>query len=147
MSAAATPNWLTIVGLVYSAVGVMLLATAVAAAAQVLGAGKVIRKRAARSFGTYGALGAMLAVLGFFFQGAGQFVATPLGGPFVVLLLALIAVLAMFAMSSAGAIGASANDELAESGYAEHPVAAPTTIAPAGMPATSPATVKLVSAG
>ena len=132
----ANPNWLSVAGLLYAGIGVLLLATALASQERVAGTSR------ARSVGALGLFGAIVAATGFFLQSLAQFHVLASGGLVVLLMLALIGLLASYGIFAMGQAPQQAADEPGAVVVATRPAGSENAAEPA---AAAPATVKLVS--
>lgn len=138
----ANPNWLTVVGLVYSGIGVLLLATAIATTASAANLARSSRAPSGVGIGGVGTFGGLLAGVGFFIQSLAQFHTMPQGGAVAFMMLTLIALLGGYGIAALSSpdSGSSESAETRVSISAPQPVeAAPVALAPAA--------VKLVSTG
>lgn len=139
----ANPNWLTVVGLLYAAIGVALVATAVATTASSANLARSPRAPASVGIGGLGVFGGLLAGVGFFMQSLAQFHSVPQGGAVAFMLVALIALLGAYGIAALGSPASEAGDAADARAMASAPQQAEAGPAVAVVPAT----VKLVSAG
>lgn len=139
----ANPNWLTVVGLLYSGIGVLLLATAIATTASSANLARSSRAPASVGIGGMGGFGGLLAGVGFFIQSLAQFHSVPQGGAVAFMLLTLIALLGAYGIA---ALLSPASDATAAAD-ARVTMSAPHQMIEAAPVAVAPAAVKLVSAG
>lgn len=116
MTSSVAANWFAVVGLVYAAIGVVMVATALRASALLAGAPADVHSRYARSSGACAGFGAVLAAIGFFLQAIGQFRTVELGPVVAALLVGLIGLLALYALAdfSTPSIGARAEAAAAD---------------------------------
>lgn len=137
----ANPNWLTVVGLLYSGIGVMLIATAVATTASGANSARSPRAPASVGMGGIGTFGGVLAGAGFFIQSLAQFQAVPQGGAVAFMMMSLIALLGAYGIAAlrSPALASDVADGRVTISAPQPVEAAPLAVAPAA--------VKLVSAG
>ena len=128
----ANPNWLTIAGLLYAAIGVLLLATALASST--------------RRAGAFGTFGAVVAAAGFLIQSVAQFHVLPAGGTVVLLMLGLIALLGGYGVAAMGAGPSQRTDEPVMAVVAGARPTVADIAAEAAATAAQTSAVKLVSA-
>lgn len=138
----ANPNWLTVVGLLYSGIGVLLVATAIATTASMASLARSKRAPAGVGIGGIGAFGGLLAAGGFLFQALAQFHVMPQNGAVAFMMLSLIGLLGAYGIAALRAPASVAETvESLVTISAQQPFEA---AAPVGL---APATVKLVSTG
>ncbi len=116
MTTPMTANWFAVVGLVYAAIGVAMVATALRSSTLLAGAAADVQSRNMRASGACAGFGAVLAAIGFFLQAIGQFRAIELGPVVAMLLVGLIGMLAMYALAdfSTPSFGARADASAAD---------------------------------
>lgn len=137
----ANPNWLTVVGLLYSGIGVLLVATAIATTASSASLGRSARAPAGVGIGGIGTFGGLLAGVGFFIQSLAQFHAMPQSGAVAFMMMTLIALLAVYGIAALQSPAAAS--DMADGRVT---ISAPQPVEAASV-AVAPATVKLVSTG
>ncbi len=137
----ANPNWLTVVGLVYSGIGVLLLATAIATTASSANLALSSRAPAGAGIGGLGTFGGIVAGVGFLIQSLAQFQTLPQSGVVAFMLLSLIGLLGAYGVA---ALRAPASNSDAAGNRVT--ISAPQPVETAAV-VVAPATVKLVSSG
>ena len=142
MTTSVTANWFAVVGLVYAAIGVAMIATALRSSALLAGAPADVQSRSMCASSACAGFGAVLAVIGFFLQAVGQFRAIELGPVVAALLVGLIGLLALYSLAdfSTPSFGARAGAAAAD---AAAPPLSRATVSPS---TTTEPSIKLVTA-